>query len=325
MTRKTVYRSLLVALLLVVFCLSACGRADAGSAAVQPADGASSEKITQAADSKRAQPAKSVTHAHSGGPRIVATSMATVYILERLDVDVIGVPASKVDPLPKRYKNAEIIGSPMNPDQEKLAALRPDWVFSPVSLLSDLLPTYQRLGLNYGFVNLNNVDGMYRSIQDMGEILDRREEATRLVKEYETFMTAYRARHQGKKPKKVLVLMGLPGSYVVATNQSYVGSLVEMAGAKNVYTSDKKPFLNVNVEDMLQKDPDIILRTAHAMPDDVMAMFAKDFKENPNWKHFRAVKENKVYDLNHDRFGMSAKFNYPEALDDLEVILYDTP
>lgn len=74
---------------------------------------------------------------------------------------------------------------------------------------------------------------------------------------------------------------------------------------------------------MLQKDPDIILRTAHALPDQVMEMFKKDFATNDIWKHFRAVKEGKVYDLSYKRFGMSAKFNYKEALDDLEEIFYE--
>ena len=74
---------------------------------------------------------------------------------------------------------------------------------------------------------------------------------------------------------------------------------------------------------MLQKDPDIILRCAHALPDEVMKMFEKDFAENDIWKHFRAVKNEEVHDLSYKRFGMSAKFNYKEALDDLEAILYE--
>ena len=35
-----------------------------------------------------------------------------------------------------------------------------------------------------------------------------------------------------KSCPKVMILMGLPGSYVIATNNSYVGSLVEMAGGE---------------------------------------------------------------------------------------------
>ncbi len=255
-------------------------------------------------------------------PKIVATSMSTVFIMDRLNVDLIGVPDSKVDKLPKRYQNAEKIGMAMSPDMEKIKSINPDWVFSPVSLVSDLQPKYKNAKLRYGFLNLNNVEGMYSSIKDLGKLLNREKEADVLVKEYENFMKSYKEKNKDKKKPSVLILMGLPGSYVVATDKSYVGSLVKMSGAKNVFESDKEQFININTEDMLKKDPDIILRTAHAMPDDVMQMFRDEFKKNDTWSHFRAVKENKVYDLDNHKFGMSAKFNYPSALEDLQKIYY---
>lgn len=74
---------------------------------------------------------------------------------------------------------------------------------------------------------------------------------------------------------------------------------------------------------MLQKNPDVILRTAHALPDEVMQMFADDFRENDIWQHFSAVENGRVYDLPYDSFGMSAKFNYKEALELLDEILYE--
>ena len=61
--------------------------------------------------------------------------------------------------------------------------------------------------------------------------------------------------------------MGLPGSYIIATENSYVGSLVALAGGENVYTDTDQEFLTVNTEDMKTKEPDIILRAAHALPD----------------------------------------------------------
>ncbi|MFP5527064.1 heme ABC transporter substrate-binding protein IsdE [Peptococcus simiae] len=254
--------------------------------------------------------------------RIVVTSMATAYIMEKLDLQVVGVPDSQVDPLPDRYRGVTSVGAPMQPDQEVLSALHPDWVISPASLIGDLKPIYEKLNLTYGFINLNTVPGMYQSISDLGRLFNRQQEAAALVADYDRFMADYRQRHPEGSGKKVLILMGLPGSYVVATDQSYVGSLVKLAGGENVYPDASQPFLNVNVEDMLKKDPDLIFCTAHALPDEVMAMFHEEFQTNPNWKHFRAVKEGRVYDLNHNRFGMSAKFNYPEALSDLEGYLY---
>ncbi|KGF10534.1 ABC transporter substrate-binding protein [Peptostreptococcus sp. MV1] len=253
-------------------------------------------------------------------PKVIATSMATVYILEKLNVDLIGVPDSKVDKLPDRYKGKPTVGMAMAPEIEKIETMNPDWIFSPVSLVSDLEPKYENAGLRFGFLNLNNIPGMYKSIEDMGVILDREKEAKALIDEYQAFMKDYKEKHKNMKKKKVLVLMGLPGSYVVATDKSYVGSLVELAGGENIYKSDKDQFINVTTEDMLKKNPEIILRTAHALPDEVKEMFFKEFKTNQIWSKFDAVKNDKVYDLDYKKFGMSAKFTYPKALQDLGKI-----
>ncbi|WP_455257257.1 heme ABC transporter substrate-binding protein IsdE [Peptoniphilus asaccharolyticus] len=256
-------------------------------------------------------------------PKIVVTSMATAFIMNKLEVDLIAVPDSKVDKCPERYKNLPKIGVAMTPDMEKIKSMQPNYIFSPVSLISDLLPKYEAANLNYGFLNLNNLDGMYKSIGDLGDLLDRREQADRLITEYKENLNKFNEKYPEKKSPRVLILMGLPGSYVVATENSYVGSLVSLTGGENVYSGSDKQFLTINTEDMLGKNPDIILRTSHAMPEQVMKMFRKDFETNDIWKHFEAVQKGKVYDLDHSKFGMSAKFNYPEALEDLGEIFYE--
>ena len=257
--------------------------------------------------------------------KIVATSVATLEILDKLNIDgVVGRPDTQNYQIPKRYENAKGLGSPMQPDMETLKSLSPTIVLSPNSLEGELKSQYDAIGVSSYFVDLKSVDGMYKSIQDLGKMFHREKEAEALYKEYETFKQNLKVDRHGKKPPKVLILMGLPGSYVVATESSYVGSLVKLAGAKNVYgDGDGKDFLNVNTEDMLKKNPDIILRTSHAMPDQVMEMFQEEFENNDIWKHFDAVKEDKVYDLDNQYFGMSATFRYKEALEALNPVLYD--
>lgn len=166
--------------------------------------------------------------------------------------------------------------------------------------------------------------GLYRSIEELGELVDRREQAAALVGEFEEYYERYAGQHEGKAAPRVLILMGLPGSYVVATENSYVGSLVGMAGGVNVYAGETDEFIHVNTEDMLARDPDMILRTAHALPDSVMEMFAEEFATNDVWRHFRAVETGRVYDLPAGLFGMSATFEYPRALAHLEQLLYGT-
>ena len=258
----------------------------------------------------------------TGSTRIVATSPAVVEIMEKLDLDLVGVPSSTLSETPERYQDATVVGTAMSPDMEILKSLHPDWVLSPSSLQSDLQPKYETIGVSSAFLNLKSVSGMYKSIQQLGEQFGREEQAQALVQEFETFYEEYQSKNADRDKPRVLVLMGLPGSYIVATENSYVGSLVKLAGGVNVYEGETEEFLTANTEDMQKRDPDIILRTAHALPDDVMEMFKEEFETNDIWKHFRAVQEGRVYDLSYDKFGMSARFNYPEALDELQPLLY---
>ena len=258
-----------------------------------------------------------------GGLRIIATSPATADIYDRLELELVGVCSSTLSKIPDRYSGTAQVGTAMSPDLEILKSLNQDYVLSPNSLQSDLQPKYASIGVRSIFLNLKSVEGMYASIEGLGKKFDRERQAEELIREYEDFMAQYRSRNEGKESPRVLVLMGLPGSYIVATDNSYVGSLVKLAGGTNVYgDGGGQEFLNANTEDMKAKDPDIILRAAHALPEDVVDMFNEEFQTNDIWKHFRAVQENRVYDLSYDKFGMSAKFNYPEALDELQPMLY---
>lgn len=302
--KKTVFL-----LVVSLFAFSMLGCVDQSGGEVRSSEHAQTEKLEQ-------------YKKEGDNLKIVATSVAVMQICEKLDVDLVGVPKSDLVDIPKRYSKAESVGSPMSPDLEILSSISPDWVLSPSSLASDLQPKYEAAGLAYAFLNLKSIPGMFQSIKELGMILDREEQSQKMLDEYESFYETYQGSHQGKTSPTVLILMGLPGSYVVATENSYVGSLVEMAGGTNVYAGTEEEFLNINTEDMLEKQPDIILRTAHAMPESVMEMFAEEFETNDVWKHFRAVEYGQVYDLSNEQFGMSANFNYQDALDTLDRLFY---
>ncbi len=266
----------------------------------------------------------STSQTTNNNKKIVATSVATLEILEKLDVDnVVGIPQTTSYQIPEKYKDAQSIGSPMSPDMEIIKSLNPDIVLSPNSLEGELKQQYDNINVNSYFLDLKSTDGMYSSISELGSLLGKESETKKLCEAYEDFKKSYADKHSNDEKPTVLILMGLPGSYVVATESSYVGSLVKMAGAVNIYgDGDGSDFINVNTEDMLSKNPDIILRTSHAMPEQVKVMFENEFSTNDIWKHFKAVENGKVYDLDNNKFGMSATFNYEEALKELEGFLY---
>ena len=258
----------------------------------------------------------------SGEIRLVATSPAVAQICNRLNLDLVGICQSTSD-LPERYDGVTTVGMAMNPDLEIIKSLDPDYILSPATLQNDLQPKYASIGVSSLFLNLKSVEGMYASIEGLGEKFGREEKAAVMLEEFDSFMTEFAEKNAGKESPKVLVLMGLPGSYIIATDNSYVGSLVKLAGGTNVYgDGDGQEFLFANTEDMKTKEPDVILRAAHGLPDEARKMFAEEFATNDIWQHFKAVQEGRVYDLDSNLFNMSANFSYEEALKALQPMLY---
>lgn len=258
----------------------------------------------------------------SGEIRLVATSPAVAQICNRLNLDLVGICQSTSD-LPERYDGVTTVGMAMNPDLEIIKSLDPDYILSPATLQNDLQPKYASIGVSSLFLNLKSVEGMYASIEGLGEKFGREEEAAVMLEEFDSFMTEFAEKNAGKESPRVLVLMGLPGSYIIATDNSYVGSLVKLAGGTNVYgDGDGQEFLFANTEDMKTKEPDVILRAAHGLPDEARKMFAEEFSTNDIWQHFKAVQEGRVYDLDSNLFNMSANFSYEEALKALQPMLY---
>jgi len=254
--------------------------------------------------------------------RIISTTVAVTEIMDALELDLIGVPTSAKD-LPKRYEGVTEVGNPMSPDMELILSLKPKTVMSVTTLKYDLDEEFEKYGIKARYVNLQSIENMYEEILKLGEEYDRQEQAKRTVAKFEKKLKEIEKKLEGVKERpRVLILMGVPGSYLVATDKSYIGNLVKICGGINVFSGEKVEYLASNTEYLQQSNPDVILRAVHGMPDEVVEMFDKEFKENEIWKHFNAVKNDRVYDLEEELFGMTANLAAPEALDVLFNMLY---
>ena len=176
------------------------------------------------------------------------------------------------------------------------------------------------------FMNLQSIEDMQEGIKEIGSRYNRIEKAEELVKEIEaevnTAVTKAKEQKKDGEGPKVLILLGLPGSYLVSTENSYIADLVSLLGGTNAIIGQEGEYLSSNTEFLQQSNPDVILRLAHAMPGEVIEMFDEEFKTNDVWKHFNAVKNGEVYDLEEELFGTTAALNVPEALNKLVDIFY---
>ncbi|EPD2214742.1 heme ABC transporter substrate-binding protein IsdE [Listeria monocytogenes] len=255
-------------------------------------------------------------------PKIVATTVAITEIMDKLDLPLVGIPTSSKN-LPERYADVKETGSPMGPDLEIIRMLKPDMVLSTKTLEADLKAGFEGADLKADFLDFTSIASMQTEIKKLGTEFDRKEEAAKLNGDLTNEIDKVKSSVAKKKKPTVLILMGVPGSYLVVTEHAYIGDLVKLAGGENVIKDQKVEYLASNTEYLQSANPDIILRAAHGMPAEVVKMFDEEFKTNDIWKHFDAVKNNRVYDLDENLFGMTASLNAPEALQEMEKMLYD--
>lgn len=256
----------------------------------------------------------------NGEEVVVATSVAVTEILDKLGVEVSGVPTTSYE-LPESTKDATKVGSPMNPDLEIIKSLNPTCVVSVDTLGSDFEKQFTENNIPSMFVNLSTVDGLKETIVNLGEKFDKSEKAAEIIAELENKENELNLSKKENK-EDILILFGAPGSVMVSTDNSYVGNLVKIAGGNNIFESESSSFIQVNMEEIIKRNPDKILIMTHAVPEEAKKAVEEEFAK-ATWQQLDAIKNNKVYYLENGYFGMSANLKVIEALDKLGAILND--
>lgn len=322
--------SIIAVMGIIAVAMTGCGSAteeQATNAEVEQESGAT-EKSTE--DNSSSEQSKETTtdekenntEEKTGEDTVVASSVAVVQILDALGIPMAGVPTSSYE-LPESVKDATRIGNPMEPDMEVIASLEPTIVVSVDSLSEDLSKQFETIGAESFFVNLSSYEGLKNSIISLGERFAVEEKAQELVKGFEEREDKIASLIEGKESPSVLIIFGASGSFMVASEDTYVGDLVKQVGGKNIITDAKAAFSPVDMEYLADQNPQYILFMAHANPEESLEAFRKEFETNVAWQSFDAVKNDKVIALETGYFGMSANLLAIDAMEKLADILYE--
>ncbi len=256
---------------------------------------------------------------------IATTSTVICDLLDKLNCDnVVGVPATGKD-LPERYADVKKIGAPMEPQIEILKQVNPEIVLVPKTLEASLSAELSAANINVKYINLSDISEMYKDILELGELFGRQTEAAKLYNDYKEYMDSY---PKSDTDITVMTVMAFSSLFTIATEDSYAGNLVKLAGGKNVYganyVSDGTGVItNYSLEDMAQKDPDVILVFAHFNEEYAFSYIEGLTKSDAVWKNFRAVKNKRIYYLSTaDGFGVSANLDWTQALVTLRPIFF---
>ncbi len=236
--------------------------------------------------------------------KVVAGSVASAQVLDSIGAEVVGIPTTKLE-LPESLKGLPEIGQSMSPDLEKVASLTPDVFVMDNMFKEKVEESMKEYDLNTFFFDTTTYSNFLTSIEQLGEEV---------------------AKLKGDKDVTVAILFGGGENFMLATEDSYLGDLVKTVGAKNIASNlngkVESAYMQFSLEQIIEQNPDYILRFAHGNLEETKKAFDTAFDKNPAYAELDAVKNNKVIDLDPNVFNVSANLKITEAIKTLGDVLY---
>lgn len=260
--------------------------------------------------------------AAGGEPRVATLVPAVEEALAGLPgVEVVaGVRSSFHEP-----ERTDVIdlGNAHRPSLERLAAANADLVVGDALLHTAEKESLGRFGADVMLLELASVEGTFEGLLALG----RRVGAEDAMRER---VDAARAALEGLalgEPVSVLALFGTPGSFLVTTERTWLGSLLAELGFENVgdfragETERAPGYVDVSHEQLAVLRPELILLAAHGDPQRIQQVFEKRVSETGAWHGLRARASHGVRVLDPQLFALNPGLRLPEAARALVAML----
>ena len=210
---------------------------------------------------------------------------------------------------PEEVKNIESIGSLQQPNIEKIIDLKPDLVIASTHFKEDVLKKLEEVDIKIiVFYGEESFDGVYEVIEKIGRVFNKEDKAEDTISDIKNRVENVVNRVKSLEKKEVYYVVGF-GEYgdFTAGGDTFIGSMIEMAGGKNA--ADDVKGWKYSLERLIEKDPDILICSMEEGTKEKLM-------ETNGYKDLTAVKEGKVYEINKDLLELQG----PRLVDGLETL-----
>ncbi len=219
--------------------------------------------------------------------RIVSVAPNMTELLFELGVGDKVVGRTDYCDYPAETANIDSVGAIDKPDLEKIISLEPDVVIA-TTFTEEGIAKLDAAGIPVVVLHEEGtVDGVYVMISDMGNIVNKNQQAAATIEEMKTTIADVQEKTKDLEKPTVYYVVGY-GEYgdYTAGGDTFVGGMLEIAGGDNI-AKDISGW-NISLEKLIESDPDIII---------ISEWMKDDFINAPNYCELSAVKNGKVYTM----------------------------
>jgi iron complex transport system substrate-binding protein len=202
------------------------------------------------------------------------------------------------------------VGGMINPSIESIIALQPTLII--LSMEGNLREDFDRLQtLQVPIVvsNPRTLEGIYRSLQQLGELTGHEAEAGGLVRELRAREDSIRSRVHGANVRTLMIVSLHP--LITVGGRTFLNELLQTAGGENLASGLSSTYPTYSREALTAQDPDVILVMSDVIRDvgDLVRYF-------PEWRNLTATKRHHIFRINADIVSRPG----PRAIEGLEEL-----
>jgi iron complex transport system substrate-binding protein len=235
--------------------------------------------------------------------KIVSVAPSATEILYAIDAGDKVVAVTDYDNYPYDFAawvaagNMTSVGDFTDPNLEVITSLDPDLILASGGVQVESVDTLRDLGYKVLVLDPTNIDGVLKNIELVGNATGKRAEATALVNDITSRITAVENAVANEAKPKVYyeVYYESTSSWTIGA-KAWQSELIEIAGGTNIFEDQQIDYYQFQVEALIDRNPDVIVLPASGMGTGQLESLDV-VKARPGWDTMNAVQNDRLYQI----------------------------
>ena len=175
---------------------------------------------------------------------------------------------------PREVLDLPQVGDAFTVDQEQLSLLQPDLVLVWESgMPRHAIDELRNLGYRVESVRTRSLDDVVAAIRRVGELTGRRDAANEAADGFKQFFDKLRGEYRSASPIDVFFQVSARPLYTI-NREHFISEIISICGGRNIFDDLEGFAPAVDVEAVVDRDPDVMLAGAN-LGDDAFADWAR--------------------------------------------------